>query len=250
MRATLASQRLRKPRAVGVAVTDSRRVRRLNRRFRGIDEATDVLSFNTDFPAISRPDGARELGEIVIALPARPRAARARAGLPLADELALLTVHGVLHLLGHDHETPREDAEMRRLERAALHRIGRPQGRPPAAVNGGQPPTLEASDSPLRRTGGSCAAPFSTASGGPRDFDSVAGQDAVVRTLQNAVAQDKISHAYLFCGPRGTGKTTTARILARAINGAAPSAGSAGRRRRRSGLRPGRDRRGQQPRDR
>ncbi len=131
VRAALASQRLRKPRAVGVAVTDSRRVRRLNRRFRGIDEATDVLSFNTDFPAISRPDGARELGEIVIALPAAARGARAR-GLPLADELALLTVHGVLHLLGHDHETPREDAEMRRLERGALHRIGRPQAaRPP-----------------------------------------------------------------------------------------------------------------------
>ena len=52
----------------------------------------------------------------------------------------------------------------------------------------------------------------------PQTFAEVVGQDAIERTLRNAIAQDKVSHAYLFCGPRGTGKTTTARLMAKALS--------------------------------
>jgi len=52
----------------------------------------------------------------------------------------------------------------------------------------------------------------------PQTFDDVVGQDHVVRTLRNAINRDRIAHAYLFVGPRGTGKTSTARIFAKALN--------------------------------
>ena len=52
----------------------------------------------------------------------------------------------------------------------------------------------------------------------PQTFDDVVGQDHVVRTLKNAIARQRIAHAYLFVGPRGTGKTSTARIFAKALN--------------------------------
>ena len=52
----------------------------------------------------------------------------------------------------------------------------------------------------------------------PQTFDAVVGQDHVTRTLRNALRSGRVGHAYLFAGPRGTGKTTTARLLAKAVN--------------------------------
>lgn len=60
----------------------------------------------------------------------------------------------------------------------------------------------------------------------PTSFDKVIGQEHITKTLQNQIKNDQIGHAYLFCGSRGTGKTTCAKVFARAINCLSPKSGS------------------------
>lgn len=96
---------------VSIILADDHTLRQLNDQYRGLDRTTDVLSFN--IPAT--PPDLDEAGEVYISLPQARRQAR-RLRHTLAAELARLTVHGVLHLLGHDHKKPGEARRMRALE--------------------------------------------------------------------------------------------------------------------------------------
>ncbi|MFC1846039.1 rRNA maturation RNase YbeY [Chloroflexota bacterium] len=104
---------------LGVVITDNDTVRQLNRDYRDLDEYTDVLSFHMPYspleeqglPFISPPDNINHLGEIVISYPQSVKQA-AEHGHETIDELILLMIHGVLHLLAYDHELPEEELIM------------------------------------------------------------------------------------------------------------------------------------------
>lgn len=112
---------------VTVLLTDDESVRDLNARFRGKDYPTNVLSF----PAPQNPEG--HLGDIALAFGVCAREATEQ-GKPLAHHLQHLVAHGVLHLVGYDHEIDAEAEHMEGLERVILAGLGVPD--PYAAEQG------------------------------------------------------------------------------------------------------------------
>ena len=104
-----------------VHLVDDARVRDLNARWLGLDEATNVLSFPTVEPA--HVDQARLLGDIVLGFETMAREAGAE-GKPLADHYRHLVVHGFLHLIGFGHETDDEAQRMEAMETRILARLG------------------------------------------------------------------------------------------------------------------------------
>ena len=115
------------PAEVSVTFTDDVRIRELNREYRHIDKATDVLSFplgENGVYDINRDTGAKLLGDIVISID-HAEAQAEEYGHSLQREIGFLTVHSMLHLLGYDHETSEEDdADMRRRQSEILSRMG------------------------------------------------------------------------------------------------------------------------------
>ena len=106
---------------LSIILTDDARLHELNLNYLGVDAPTDVLSF----PASeSDPEtGARYIGDILISVPYAAKGAK-QAGNSLEAELQLLVVHGVLHLLGHDHAKPKEKTKMWKAQREILEILG------------------------------------------------------------------------------------------------------------------------------
>jgi probable rRNA maturation factor len=112
---------------IGLLIATQERVRELNRDYLGRDEPTDVLAFSAreegaDLPFIQPPDGLLHLGEVIIAYPqAVIQAAEHRH--PVKKELAILIIHGLLHLLGYEHDKPDLERRMRAREKELLSYI-------------------------------------------------------------------------------------------------------------------------------
>ncbi len=119
----------RADREVHVTVVDDRRIRALNTRYVGARRATDVLAFD-----LAGPGPARLWGEVIVSADTAARQAR-RLGVPLAVELDLLVVHGLLHLAGYDDHDARGARRMHERAREILAG-GSPRSIPPRLWSG------------------------------------------------------------------------------------------------------------------
>ena len=130
VRTTLTQQAYAQTVDVSIYVTTAEEVQQLNRDYRAKDVPTDVLSFaddGADSPFVLPPDMPRYLGDVAISWP-HVVAQAAEYGHSDARELAFLTVHGVLHLLGYDHERDADaDTEMRALQDTIMQLLDLPR---------------------------------------------------------------------------------------------------------------------------
>lgn len=113
--------------SLSLTLVDDATIRELNRAHRGKDKATDVLSFPIEGASSTREASTPEhlLGDVVISVDTARRQA-SDYDAPLQDEIYRLLIHGLLHVLGHDHEEPTERRIMRSEERRLADAIGMP----------------------------------------------------------------------------------------------------------------------------
>ena len=127
---TLEAEGIASSAEIGLVITDSKTIQELNKTYRGDDKPTDVLAFHMitgtsqepEQPFIGPPDGMHHLGEVVISYTQAIKQAQEQ-GHSIERELALLIIHGVLHLLGYDHELPHENQLMRAKENDILGKL-------------------------------------------------------------------------------------------------------------------------------
>ena len=124
---TLAYEQVEDDCEVSVTLCDNQEIRELNQRFRNIDRATDVLSFplfDDDGMDAHVEELDCMLGDVVLSLE-RAKEQAEEYGHSFEREIAFLTVHSILHLLGYDHETSEEDeTDMRRRQSEIMERMG------------------------------------------------------------------------------------------------------------------------------
>jgi probable rRNA maturation factor len=105
---------------ISVVITDDETIWHLNHQFRGVDAPTDVLSFPDEpVPGEDEP----YLGDVILSLPTIQHQAEAETH-TLSDELVLAVIHGTLHVLGYDHDTPERQAQMWAKQTEALQAMG------------------------------------------------------------------------------------------------------------------------------
>lgn len=119
---------------LSIALVDDREIQRLNREYRGIDRSTDVLSFaqqeNSDpqlvQPRSDEPTFPLILGDVILSVETTQQQA-SEQGKPFEAELYFLLIHGILHLLGYDHQTDDDARVMKLLEQEVLQELENPR---------------------------------------------------------------------------------------------------------------------------